>query len=356
MDNPQRRPQVLVHCGWRGDRELACRLLGGLGIECQFLGSEAELRRLAAEDGLDLVLADSAGGHGPLGELLATLDAVPQTRDLPMILLADATDVVMLADLTTRRFHAMLLTKPVEPNQLVAAVRSGLRYWAGHRENRRLMAELASAHAESERRRAEAEAAHLRYHDLVQGIDAVVWEADAATGRFTFVSRRAEDLFGHPVGRWLADPGLWLARVLPEDREYAASAWRHGAGDGRDFELEYRATAAGDRVLWLREAVRVIRDDEGRPLRLRGLMWDITRRKKVERQLYTAKREQAEQLSDVSYLHELSTRLSATLELGPMLEEILAAVMSVQGAEMGAVRLYDRQRDDLEVVTSVGLP
>ena len=134
----------------------------------------------------------------------------------------------MLADLTTRRFHATLLTKPVEPSQLAAAVRAGLRYWQGRRENRRLMAQLEAAHAESERRREEAEEARRRYHDLVQGIDLVVWEADAATGRFTFVSRRAEEFFGQPAERWLAEPGLWLDRIVPEDREYAAvcvEAW-----------------------------------------------------------------------------------------------------------------------------------
>src|SRR3712207_6827202 len=141
------------------------------------------------------------------------------------------------------------------------------------------MAQLEAAHAESERRRAEAEAAHRRYHDLVHGLDSVVWEADAATGRFTFVSRRAEDLFGYPVGRWLAEPGLWLDRVHPEDREYARAAWQGGLGGGRDFELEYRAVAADGRTLWLREAVRLVRDDHGRPIGLRGLMWNITRRK-----------------------------------------------------------------------------
>ena len=85
-------------------------------------------------------------------------------------------------------------------------------------------------------------------------------------------------------------------------------------------------------------------------------MWNITKKKKAERQLHTAKRLLAEGLDDMSYLHELSTRLSATLELEPMLEEVLAAVMAVQGAEMGLVRLLDRERGDLEIVASVGLP
>src|SRR3954462_11161583 len=85
--------------------------------------------RLVAEDRVDLVLADSAGGLDLLSELLRVLDAHPTARDLPLILLGDASDVGLLANLTTRCFHPALLAKPVEPIQLAAAVQSGLRYW-----------------------------------------------------------------------------------------------------------------------------------------------------------------------------------------------------------------------------------
>ena len=297
---------------------------------------------------IDLVLADSSGGLGLLGELLRALDAHPTARDLPLVLLGDASDVGLLADLTTRRFNATLLAKPVEPTQLAAAVQSALRYWAGRRENRRLMAQLEAARDEGRRR------ARRRYHDLVNGLGSVVWEADAATGRFTFMSERTEGVFGYPCERWIDEPGFWLERVLPDDRDYARGAWKRGLRDGRDFELEYRATTADGRTIWIREAARVSRDDQGRSLGLRGLMWNISKRKKVERQLYRAKSELAERLSELSYLHELSTRLSATLELEPTLEEVLAAVMGVLGAELGVLRLLDPDRGELCVAASAG--
>src|SRR5205823_3247060 len=47
------------------------------------------------------------------------------------------------------------------------------------------------------------EEAEQRYRSLIQSVDAVVWEADAGTGAFSFVSRRAEDLLGYPVEQWL---------------------------------------------------------------------------------------------------------------------------------------------------------
>ena len=38
---------------------------------------------------------------------------------------------------------------------------------------------------------AQLRASEQRYRDLVEGLDAIIWEADARTGQFTFVSQRA---------------------------------------------------------------------------------------------------------------------------------------------------------------------
>ncbi|MBV8382592.1 MAG: PAS domain-containing protein [Planctomycetaceae bacterium] len=202
--------------------------------------------------------------------------------------------------------------------------------------------------------RVAAEAETRRLLELVQGIDAILWEAEP-DGRYRFVSRRAEELLGYPVGRWLGEPGFWAGMIHPDDREWATAHRQQCLREGRDRELEYRLIAADGRVVWFRESLRLIRDEQGRTKALRGAMWNIGRRKKVERQLYIDKREMGEQLADLTYLQELSRRLWATLELEPLLEETLAAAMAIEGAEMGLVRLYDPQRDELETVASVGL-
>lgn len=41
----------------------------------------------------------------------------------------------------------------------------------------------------------------LRVPAAVTGLDAIVWEADAATGRCPFVSRDAEEILGHPAAK-----------------------------------------------------------------------------------------------------------------------------------------------------------
>src|SRR5262245_25399915 len=41
-----------------------------------------------------------------------------------------------------------------------------------------------------------------KYKTLIQSIDAIVWEADAQTFEFSFVSEQAEQLLGYPVECW----------------------------------------------------------------------------------------------------------------------------------------------------------
>jgi PAS domain-containing protein len=44
---------------------------------------------------------------------------------------------------------------------------------------------------------------------IVQSVDGIVWEADAAKMSFTFVSQAATNLLGYPTEDWLGDTTFW---------------------------------------------------------------------------------------------------------------------------------------------------
>ncbi|HEV2130543.1 MAG TPA: PAS domain-containing protein, partial [Longimicrobiaceae bacterium] len=96
-----------------------------------------------------------------------------------------------------------------------------------------------------------------RFEELVEGLDATVWEMDVSSGTFTYVSRRAEEMLGYPVERWLTEPGFWSDVLLHRgDRERALELRTRAAREARDHVLEYRVRAADGRTLWLRDLVR----------------------------------------------------------------------------------------------------
>ena len=192
--------------------------------------------------------------------------------------------------------------------------------------------------------------------DLVEEVDAILWRADAESGRYTFVSRRAEELLGYPASNWVDDPEFWLKVIHPEDREFAASYRRKQLKQGLDHEGEYRVVARDGRFLWFREAVRVVRPTPESPAAFCGLMFDISRRKKVERQLYTAKGELASQLREMSYLHELGRRLAAARGLAATCEEAVSAGASLLGAEAAMLWLIEPAEAGPTLAASRGLP
>src|SRR5687768_1888455 len=118
--------------------------------------------------------------------------------------------------------------------------------------------------------------------EVVQGLEAVVWEADADTGRVTFVSRHAEVLLGHPVARWHATDSFWHTVVHPDDRARLDEAVSAARGDDAVRELDHRVLAADGRIVWLHQKLRGTGPHDAGARRLRGVATDITARRHAD--------------------------------------------------------------------------
>ena len=115
---------------------------------------------------------------------------------------------------------------------------------------------------------------------IIQSVDGIVWEADAQTFQVIFVSQRAERLLGYACERWIKEPTFWSDHIHPEDRERTVNVCVKAIAEKKNYEFEYRMLAADGRVLWLHDIVSVIVEND-RPTKLRGLMVDITARKRA---------------------------------------------------------------------------
>ncbi|MBI5799783.1 MAG: PAS domain S-box protein [Verrucomicrobia bacterium] len=133
------------------------------------------------------------------------------------------------------------------------------------------------------RKQAEAELLRSRgqVEAIVHSVDGIVWEAELPTFQFTFVSQQAERILGYPVRRWLEEPDFWKDHLHPEDRDAALEFCVTCTQKMESHEFEYRMIAADGREVWLKDFTTVM-VAEGRPAQLRGIMVDITARKRAE--------------------------------------------------------------------------
>lgn len=105
----------------------------------------------------------------------------------------------------------------------------------------------------------------------------IVWEGDAQTFAFSFVSQSAEAMLGYPVKRWTTEATFWADAVVhPEDRDDAVAYCALATGKGLDHAFVYRASTSEGEVRSLADYVQVVRGARGVAERLRGIMIDVT--------------------------------------------------------------------------------
>jgi PAS domain S-box-containing protein len=132
-----------------------------------------------------------------------------------------------------------------------------------------------------------------RFHELVASLDAVFWEADAATMRFTFLGGRVNEMLGPEASRWPDQGVTWGEHVADADRAAAMAACREAIARGADRSFDYRVVGPDGRIVWMRDVVHFVRGSQG-PRELRGLMVDITERKRAEQALRSSEQKYSE--------------------------------------------------------------
>jgi len=197
-----------------------------------------------------------------------------------------------------------------------------------------------------------------RLRALFDSVEGIVWEADATTFQFSFVSPKAERLLGYPLSRWLEEPTFWADHIHPEDRDRAVGFCIEETRAGRNHEFEYRMLAADGRIVWLRCIVTVVAEP-GRPVRLRGIMVDITERKQTEAFLAC----QTQVLKLIATGAPLATTLTTLHQQLEALEPgMLASVLLLDedgvrlrhGAAPSLPEAYTRAIDGLAIGPNVG--
>jgi len=249
-------------------------------------GGEPALASVA--DGLpDLILLDiRMPGMGGF-EVLKRFKARAETRDIPILLLSAFAEV-------DERIEGLKLgavdsvTKPFHAGELLARVRMQLelsRLRARHEGqtatlkiiNEQLESEIAfHKQTEAELRRSED---RLRF--ALQTMSAGAWELDLVdhTAHRTSLHDR---IFGYEtkLPAWTYE--MFLEHVLPEDRAEVDRCFRWATETHSDWGFECRIRRTDGVVRWIWAAGAHERNAEGKPVRMAGIVQDITERHMAE--------------------------------------------------------------------------
>lgn len=121
-------------------------------------------------------------------------------------------------------------------------------------------------------------ASRNQYQALIESVEGVVWEADANTFEFTYISSKINDMLGYTPEQWLSDPNFWANHIYEDDREWAVTFCKNQTQEAQNHIFDYRMIKADGAIVWVKDLVSVI-EENGKPKFLRGVMLDITESK-----------------------------------------------------------------------------
>lgn len=183
-----------------------------------------------------------------------------EIRTIPISEANQATAVMVVAQELTARRHA-------------------------EREHLQLIREQA-ARAAAEASRSQWKRERRRLDDILGSLPGVVWESwtepNPITGRVNYVSDYLEKMLGYTGQEWLAAPNFWLNIIHPEDREMVTRLATRQFVNGTGGTNRFRWIAKDGRVVWVESHSIIIRDDNGRPIGMRGVSLDVTERQRAE--------------------------------------------------------------------------
>jgi len=152
-----------------------------------------------------------------------------------------------------------------------------------------------------------------RYRLVVEGSNEGIWDWDISRNH-TYWNSRLFEILGITPTQNLPMQGVFGERLHPDDAERVKQALRNHLEDNIPYEVEFRLLHTSGEYRYCFSRGKALFDERGIPVRMAGMLIDITNRKQTEHHLIKAKSEieQASHQKD-NYLMTLSQEAITSL-------------------------------------------
>ncbi len=170
----------------------------------------------------------------------------------------------------------------------------------------------------------------------------VFWISELDPERVAYVSPAFERIWGRPTAELKADPRVWMASILSEDRAVVEAAYERLLRDesGVGYEVDYRIVRPDGGIRSIADRGCVLAREGGRITRIGGIAEDVTARIVAERALHEG---------DARVRRQLGAILSPAMDLGdlgladildvPRMQSLMDAFYQVTNVGIGIIDL-----------------
>ncbi|MFH2092925.1 MAG: PAS domain S-box protein [Pseudomonadota bacterium] len=139
-----------------------------------------------------------------------------------------------------------------------------------------------------------------RYLRMAENALDMICRMGLPDGNYEYVSPASKQIFGYTPEQIYQSKKIILKAIHPEFKDFFKKAWKRLEKGQLPSFFEYKIIHRDGNIRWLNQRNVLIRDKQGNPVAVEGIITDVTLRKQMEQQLKESK-EQYKQLSDATF-------------------------------------------------------
>jgi len=259
---------------------------------------------------------------------------------VPTLYIACSTAWIMLSD------HIVAISNLAPETQYFVQSAKGLAFVA---VSAGLAACMGWAYRRSESQaRAAIEERDERHRLALGSVQEAAFDFDLRT-RLLHWSYGLRQLLGSVESAAVSDMDRFKANIHPEDRQTVLDAFEQAkTSKGNSFNHEFRMRTKSGNYLWMEVSAMLMKNLDGIPTRMVGVLRDITDRKSFEMRLLAAGR-------SVTALSEATSLIATEKDIGILCEKLCRLLVNRAGYKAAWISRLD-QHQTLQLISACGLP
>lgn len=176
-------------------------------------------------------------------------------------------------------------------------------------------------------RQKQAERAFLKSEEklssILYNLEDGVWSTTYPEMEILYISPSLAKIYGIEMQDLLDNPSIWMDKIHPDDEHLIENVYEQIFAEGKSVR-ECRIIQHDGNVAWIRDRSKLIYDENKKPIRLEGIVSDITSRKVDEQKLEEIRKQaEAANLAKSRFLanmsHEIRTPLNIIIGMSDLL-------------------------------------
>lgn len=187
---------------------------------------------------------------------------------------------------------------------------------------------------------------HYRYIRIMENARDMIYRMSLPDGNYEFVSPACKEIFGYEPKVFLETPVLIQKAIHPDFIQYFQDEWQKLLDGNVSPTYEYKIIHKSGEERWLNQRNVLVKNEEGKPIAIEGVVTDITKTKKVQLEKKELKHEIREKEKNLNCLYSIFDLSYDKLSIADFIKKVIDIIPAAfQYREVCAVKIKFKNQE-----------